>query len=201
MRIISAEFAAGATSPRGFPHDGLPEVALIGRSNVGKSSLINALLNRKKLAHTSSTPGKTRTVNFYRINGGFYLVDLPGFGYAKAPGKVRGSWEKMMDGYFRGRTSIKGAVVILDPRRDVGVPETELLGWIGSLGISAIIVMTKTDKLSRNELSKRASIIKRALRLDDPVMFSSVTGEGRVDLFRKIEGLLKGNPPRHEADN
>lgn len=198
MRIISAEFAASAVSPGSFPHDGLPEVALIGRSNVGKSSLINALLHRKKLAHTSSTPGKTRTVNFYRVNGSFYLVDLPGFGYAKAPGHVLLSWEKMVGEYFSGRRFVKGVLVILDPRRDAGAEEAELFNWIEGLGIPVITVLTKTDKLSRNELASRTAHIKRALDPGDLAVFSALNGDGRITLLKKIDALVRGEEIGHE---
>ena len=190
MRVISAEFARCAVTEGDYPRDRLPEIALIGRSNVGKSSLINTLLNRKALAKTSSAPGKTRTVNFYRVNGEFYLVDLPGFGYAKVPVKVKRSWERMVDEYFTGRVNVRGALVVLDVRRDPGGVEENLFEWLKEEGLPVITVATKTDKLSANHLAKRISAIKKALPGVDPLPFSAVTRAGRVELLGMVHELL-----------
>lgn len=192
MRITSAEFARTAVTSNQFPRDGLPEIVLIGRSNVGKSSLINTLLNRKSLAKTSSAPGKTRTVNFYLVNKGFYLVDLPGFGYAKVPAHVRRSWEKMVDGYFSGRRTVAGAIILLDVRREPGELEEYLYGWVDGLGIPALTVLTKTDKLSGNRLARRAAEIRRALPGVDPILFSAVSKRGRAELLKALHGVLEG---------
>ncbi len=193
MRIRSAEFAACAVSAKGYPRDGLPEIVLIGRSNVGKSSLINTLVNKKKLAKTSSAPGKTRTVNFYKLNGEFYLVDLPGFGYAKLPASVRREWGRMIDEFIVGRKTVKGALVILDVRRDPTEAVDDLYSWIEGLGLPVVTVLTKIDKLSRNQLAKRAAIIKKGLSIDSAVSFSAFNGEGKVHLMKSIEGILKGS--------
>lgn len=195
MKITSAEFVKSAVDPSQCPRDGLPEIALIGRSNVGKSSLINAFVNRKGLAKTSSRPGKTCTINFYRINDRFYLVDLPGFGYSSVPIPVKKSWEKMMEGYFKGRASLCGAFVILDPRRDVGEVEERLYGWIEALGIQAVTVFTKSDKLSRNQLTSRIAAIKKAIPVMEPVLFSAVTGQGKVLLGKKVASVLEAVDP------
>jgi len=192
MKIRSAEFSVCAVTKDQFPTDGLPEIALIGRSNVGKSSLINTLVNRKKLAKTSSTPGKTRTINFYLINGSFYLVDLPGFGYARVPMTVRRSWERMMEGYMEGRETLAGAIVILDPRRDAGDMEGFVYDWVETLGIPVVTVFTKADKLSRNKLSSRTAKLKKALPLGAPVLFSSLTGQGKAELAGRIEAMVAG---------
>ncbi len=193
MRILSAEFAASAVKDAGFPKDRLPEVALIGRSNVGKSSLINVFTGRK-IAKTSSTPGKTRTVNFYRINNAFYLVDLPGLGYAKVSATEKKSWERMIGDYFKDRLDkglLKGALIILDPRREAGETEASLYNWAAGLGIQAVTVFTKSDKLSRGKLSSGIAKIKRAVPAGASITFSSLTGEGRDALGKKIRELLK----------
>lgn len=190
MRIKSADFAACAVKREQFPKDGLPEIALIGRSNVGKSSLINSFVNRKHLAKTSSEPGKTRTINFYRINSEFYIVDLPGYGYAKVSKDLRDSWHEMMGNYLEGRANLKAACIILDARRDPGDLEDRAYEWVKSLGLPVITVFTKTDKLSRNQLASRAAAIKKLIPAAEPVIFSAHTGEGRDDLGRRINAVL-----------
>ncbi|MFQ5465001.1 MAG: ribosome biogenesis GTP-binding protein YihA/YsxC [Thermodesulfobacteriota bacterium] len=190
MKITSAEFSVCAVTTAQFPTDGLPEIALIGRSNVGKSSLINTLVNRKKLAKTSSTPGKTRTINFYLINRSFYLVDLPGFGYARVPMTVKRSWERMMERYMESREALAGAIVILDPRRDAGDMEGFVYDWVETLGIPVVTVFTKADKLSRNKLSSRTAKLKKALPLTAPVLFSSLTGKGKAELAGRIRAMV-----------
>ena len=190
MKIKSAEFAASAVDGKSFPKDGLPEIALIGRSNVGKSSLINTLVNRRRLAHTSSTPGKTRTINFYRVNGEFYLVDLPGFGYAAVPRQEKLSWEKMIDGYLDARPVLRGALVILDARREAGETEGLLYKWLGGLNIPVATVFTKADKLSNNELASNMARLKKELHAAAPVPFSATTGLGKAALWKKIQEML-----------
>lgn len=192
MKIISAEFVLSATARSHFPKDRLPEIVLIGRSNVGKSSLINTFVNRKGLAKTSSQPGKTRTINFYRINGGFYIVDLPGFGYAKVSHSEKKDWERMMGEYMDSRPELKGAVIILDPRREAGDYEEFLFDWLNGMGLPFTVVFTKTDKLSKNQLSSRLSKLKKSLPIKDPVAFSSTTGEGKIALGKRITYLLSG---------
>ncbi len=190
MKISTAEFVISAVKSAQYPKDGLPEVALIGRSNVGKSSLINTLVNRKHLAKTSSVPGKTRTINFYRVNNGFYLVDLPGFGYANVPMAEKKAWERMIGKYLEERENLCGAIVILDPRRDAGEAEESLYQWVGRLNVPVTTVFTKTDKLSANKLSSRVASIKKAIPVNQHVLFSSLTGQGRLQLLKKIEELV-----------
>lgn len=190
MKVTKAEFISSAVKLNQCPATGLPEIALIGRSNVGKSSLINAFTNRKALAKTSSQPGKTRTINFYAINSAFCLVDLPGFGYAKVSHDERRTWELMVNEYFEKRADLKGAIVILDPRRDAGEVEENLFGWITKKGLPFAVVFTKTDKLSNNQLSQRISRLKKAIPLDTPVLFSAVSGAGKLQLGRKIQAML-----------
>lgn len=190
MKVLSAEYIASAVKVEQCPKAGLPEIVLIGRSNVGKSSLINSFTGKKGLAKTSSQPGKTRTINFYLINGRFYLVDLPGFGYAKVSREERKYWEGMTEDYFSRRESIKGALLILDPRRDIGEEEANVLEWLKGHGIGCKVVFTKTDKLSANQLSSRAARLKREASIAGPVLFSAVTGDGRALLGRKIQEML-----------
>lgn len=192
MKILSAEFTVSAVKSTHYPNDGLPEIAIVGRSNVGKSSLINTLVNRKKLAHTSSAPGKTRTVNFYLINGEFYLVDLPGFGYASVPQKIKKDWDMMMEEYFASREFLKGALVILDPRREVGGMEDDIFRWLTGMLLPFEVVFTKTDKISRNEIAAKAASLKSHCHIHAPIMFSAVTGAGKLELGKKIGGFLQG---------
>lgn len=191
MKITKAEFISSATKINQCPKTGLPEIALIGRSNVGKSSLINAFTNRKALAKTSSQPGKTRLINFYAINSAFCLVDLPGFGYAKVSHDEKRAWEQMVNEYFAKRDALKGALVILDPRRDAGPIEENLLDWIKERGLAYTVVFTKIDKLSKNQLSSRLSEIKKAIPLESPVLFSAVSGDGKVALGKRIHAMLE----------
>jgi GTP-binding protein len=193
MKIRYAEFTRSAADPSEYPGDGLPEVVVVGRSNVGKSSLINALTGRKGLARTSSAPGKTRTINFYRLNRALYLVDLPGFGYAKASIAERRRWKSMIERYFEDRKTIEGVVVVLDPRRDPGTIETSLYRWLERLKIPVITVPTKCDKLSINRLSSRVAAIKKLVPIEELVLFSAATGEGKALLGRKIFELIKTN--------
>ncbi len=190
MKITSVEFTVSAVSKKDYPREGLGEVVLIGRSNVGKSSLINTLVMRKKLAKTSSTPGKTRTINFYRVNEKFFFVDLPGIGYAKVAKSVKRSWERMVEEYMEGRQELRGAVVILDARRKPGEVEIDLYRWLEASGVPVITVITKADKLSGNKLSVSVGGIKKALSVTDPVTFSALKGVGRLKLLGRIAGLL-----------
>lgn len=192
MKITSAEFTTSAVKSAHYPQDGLPEIALIGRSNVGKSSLINTLVNRKNLAHTSSAPGKTRTVNFYRINGQFNFVDLPGFGYASVAQKIKKDWGKMMEEYFATRECLVGALVILDPRRVDGDMEDDIFRWLTGMLLPFEVVFTKTDKLSRNEIAAKSASLKSHRHIHAPIMFSAVTGAGRIELWKKVGGFLEG---------
>lgn len=196
MKIISAEFITSAVAAQGWPRDRLPEIALIGRSNVGKSSLLNSFTMRKALAKTSSTPGKTRTINFYSINGEFRLVDLPGFGYAKVSREERRSWEGMMGEYLSERQNLKGVLLILDPRRDAGEAELKLYDWIEGFGIPVSTVFTKIDKLSRNQLSSRLKALKKVIPANEAVLFSATTGEGKLDLGKKISEMVSAPDPR-----
>jgi len=152
MKIKTAEFVTSATEPSQYPPALLPEIAFAGRSNVGKSSLINTLVNRKRLVKTSSTPGRTQLINFFDINQQMGFVDLPGFGYARVPRAVKKKWGPMIETYLSGRETLKGVVVIMDIRRIPGQEELNLLGWLDHYSITGISVLTKTDKLSKNTI-------------------------------------------------
>lgn len=155
---MQAELFADAGEPSEYPADGLPEVAVMGRSNVGKSSFINALLGRKSLARTSGKPGKTRRVHFYRIDAAMFLVDLPGYGYAAVSRSERAAWRPMVERYLGAeRPSLRGGLLLVDGRRGLQAEELELLAWLGSAGIPARLVLTKSDKLKRQELSRALS--------------------------------------------
>ncbi len=194
MKITSAEFVKSAVLRSKYPKERLPEIMLVGRSNVGKSSLINTLINRKGLAKTSSTPGKTQTLNFYRINDAFTFVDLPGFGYAKVPHEVKRHWKRMVNEYVECRKNIKGAIVVLDVRRDPGDVERDIFEWLGTEGVAVQTVLTKTDKLSSNKLSARLSAIKKGLdglETGELLCFSSITKAGRLELLQRVVELIK----------
>jgi len=192
MKILSAEFVTSATKPSQYPTEGLPEIAFAGRSNVGKSSLINVLVNRKRLVKTSSTPGRTQLVNFFDINDYLTFVDLPGYGYAKVPASVRKKWGPMIETYLSGRNTLKGVVVILDIRRTPREEEHNLIAWLEHYAIASILVLTKTDKLSKTKLVKQHAVVARSLALDsrDLILFSAKSRKGREDVWQAIEQLL-----------
>jgi GTP-binding protein len=191
MQINSAEFVKSATRPAEYPAAKLPEIAFAGRSNVGKSSLINTLVNRKRLVKTSSTPGRTQLINFFGINGQYVFVDLPGYGYAKVPPAVRKKWGPMIETYLSGRKTLKGVVVIMDIRRTPQQEEFNLLGWLSHYALAAIVVLTKTDKLSKSKSTQQHRRIARALSIEpqDLILFSAKSRRGRDTLWKAILSL------------
>lgn len=195
MKITSAEFVTSATKPSQYPPEGLPEIAFAGRSNVGKSSLINVLVNRKRLVETSSTPGRTQLVNFFDINEELTLVDLPGYGYAKVPASVKKKWGPMIETYLSGRGTLKGVVVILDIRRTPREEEHNLIAWLAHYSIASIMVLTKVDKLSKTKQAKQRAAVARTLARDagDLIMFSAKSRKGREDVWQAIKKLLNPN--------
>ena len=193
MRIVSAEFVKSCVRKEELPRDGLPEVAFVGRSNVGKSTLINTITNRKKLAHTSSTPGKTRTINFYLINRRFYFVDLPGYGYAKVSRKERIQWQKMIEGYLKNRPQLKGVLALIDSRRDPDELELALYRYLASLEKRVVTVLTKADKMPRGRLSQRVAAIRKALGVERVIPFSARTGEGKTELLKAISEFVEAD--------
>lgn len=205
MKVQKVEFC-GSMADANAPLPGsLPQVAFSGRSNVGKSSLINVLLQRtrKKLAHVSGRPGKTQLLNFYRVNERFFLVDLPGFGFARAPKPVRDGWKQLVEDYLGRPDGPRGAVHLLDIRHDPTEGDREMLDYLTRLGLPTLVVLTKVDKLTKTHRVRRMKAITGALNLDPEqvVEFSSLTGEGREDLLGAVELLVEeqGPPEGEEA--
>lgn len=185
MHIKQSEFIISAARKDQFPIDGLNEIAFVGRSNVGKSSIINALTNRRHLAKTSQTPGKTRLVNFFLINNNFHLVDLPGYGYAKVSKKEKDSWVYSIEAYLINRLNLKKVVLLVDCRHDPTAQDIQMLEWIRHYGYRVVVVATKTDKLSKNELFKNLKNIKTKMNLreeEELLSFSSLNKKGRDEL-------------------
>jgi GTP-binding protein len=191
MNIQSADFIKSAVNPAEYPPSQMPEIAFAGRSNVGKSSLINTLVNRKRLVKTSATPGRTQLLNFFAINGRIGFVDLPGYGYAKVPEAVRRRWGPMVDAYLSGRGCLRGVVLLIDIRRDPGTEETHLLQWLADRSLPVRIVLTKADKLSKSRQKIRRQKIADALRIpaSELILFSTKTRAGRDDLWREIQSM------------
>ncbi len=189
MRIKKSDFITSAVKKDQYPIDNRVEVAFVGRSNVGKSSLINSLTNRKKLAKVSQTPGKTRLVNFFLINEDFYLVDLPGYGYAKVSKAEKDSWGKTVEMYLNDREQLKRVVLLVDSRHKPTGDDIIMHEWIKHFGYDVIVVATKSDKLTRNELNKNEKIIKETLKLnpDDKLyFFSSLNKNGKDELIDNL---------------
>lgn len=186
---MDIEFLTSAFKEGQYPPADRPEIAFAGRSNVGKSSLINVLVNRKKLARTSSTPGRTQSINFFRFGETLYLVDLPGYGFARVPVKVKQSWRQMVENYLENRETLKAVVVILDIRRDPAAGDIDLLHWLNHYQIAPIIVLTKADKLSRQQARQRAGLIAGELAgmsPDEPIVFSAKTRQGKEEIWKQI---------------
>ncbi|MHB8174826.1 MAG: ribosome biogenesis GTP-binding protein YihA/YsxC [Nitrospirota bacterium] len=188
MKVISAEFVKAAVDERGWPKDNLPQVAFAGRSNVGKSSLINSLVNRRGLVRTSSTPGKTREINFFLINSSFYFVDLPGFGFARVPGKVQESWGEMIEDYLLNSPRLRLIIFLLDIRHKPGENDVIMNRWLTGNSLPAAYAATKADKIARG--ARRGYVEALSGGLDVPperiIQFSSVTGEGKDRLWETI---------------
>ena len=191
--IRSLEFIGGMASVGGWrPEPSLPEVAFAGRSNVGKSSLLNRLIHRKKFARVSNTPGRTREINFFKVNDAFIFVDLPGYGYARISKEKRAEWKPLIEGYLRHSPQLRGIVHLLDIRHDPTNDDRQMLDFLGELGVPTIVVLTKTDKLNATERTRRIGEIVGTLDLDEDqvIPFSAVTGEGRDDLAEAIDQLM-----------
>ena len=189
--IKQANFIGSFTRIGQCPADGLPEYAFIGRSNVGKSSLINMLTGRKKLAMVSHTPGKTKTINYFRIDDSWFLVDLPGYGYAKVSKSDRFAWDRMIRAYLANRNTLSCVFVLIDSRIPPQRIDIEFLNWLGEMGIPFVIVFTKTDKLKKNQRGKQVNAFLNVLgetweTLPDYFMSSAVSSEGKEDILRFI---------------
>jgi len=192
MKIVSASFLKAAENVRGFPVAGMTEIAFAGRSNVGKSSMINTLLGRRNLVRTSKTPGHTRKLNFYLINERFLFVDLPGYGFARVPLEERERWRPMVEGYLTGRRELGAVVVITDARRPPTVMDLELTAYLRMSDIHFIMVATKADKLTRSELALQRNAIAESVGTEVPVIFfSSLNGLGKNELWKEIKKLIE----------
>lgn len=193
LNIVKSELEAVAVKPSQYPKEGLVEIAFAGRSNVGKSSLLNLLTSRKNLARVSGAPGKTRTINFYRINDSFRIVDLPGYGYAKISRKVADQWGDMMEMYLENRHDLKKVIQLVDIRHEPTSLDKQMYEYLQYFGLDGIVVATKMDKVSGNELRKNISNIRKSLNLrgDDVIIaISSLKRQGQDKLLEVIESLL-----------
>ena len=187
MKIHSAEFLLSASTTRQFPAATLPEIAFAGRSNVGKSTLINFLLNRKKLVKTSATPGKTQLINFFKINDKFYFVDLPGYGYAKVPESVQRKWQNLVEAYLSERETLRNVVLIIDCRHNPTVQDRQLLKWLEYYQRPSLILASKIDKLKRGQVQKHLQKIKRDLSIESVPIGHSPTQYGRRgEIWKKL---------------
>lgn len=192
IKNVSLETVIGVTSK--VPENALPEIAFAGKSNVGKSSLINALMNRKSLARTSAQPGKTQTINFYNINYELYFVDLPGYGYARANVQAKEKWGKMVEKYLRQSKVLKAVFLLVDIRHDPSANDKMMYGWICANGFLPIIIATKADKLNRSQLPKHVKAVREGLGLGKDaivVPFSAQTKQGRDEIYEIIDGLIQ----------
>ena len=191
IKSIELETVCGVTSR--LPEHQAPEFAFAGKSNVGKSSLINALSNRRSYARTSSQPGKTQTINFYRMNDAFYFVDLPGYGYAKVPEETKAKWGWMIEKYLNTSKMLKAVFLLIDMRHEPSGNDVQMYDWIVSCGFSPIVLLTKADKLSKNEQAKNLALIRKKLKVRESTVVIPVSAEkktGIEEVLQTIEGLL-----------
>ncbi|QBK26411.1 ribosome biogenesis GTP-binding protein YihA/YsxC [Ureibacillus thermophilus] len=193
MKVNQAEFVISAVKPEQYPDAGLPEFALAGRSNVGKSSFINKMVNRKSLARTSSKPGKTQTLNFYKINEVLFFVDVPGYGYAKVSKKEREAWGKMIERYMTGRAGLKAVLLIIDLRHAPTDDDKMMYNFLKYYNIPSIVIATKADKIPRGRWDKHKKIVRETLKMekDEPlILFSAETGLGVEETWAEIEKFM-----------
>ncbi len=191
MKITSADFKRSAFNQSHWTSDGLPEIAFLGRSNVGKSSLLNSLLQRKGLARTSNTPGRTQSINFFLVNEAFYFTDLPGYGYAKVSKAMRADWGTMAEDYLSKRAELKLSIQLIDSRHQPTALDLQLNEWLVYHQKSHLVVATKADKLSNNKLQKSLLEIEKTLPSSRVIAYSSVTGKGRDAVWREIADSLQ----------
>lgn len=193
MLVKSASYVISAAGPKQYPVDGLPEVAFAGRSNVGKSSLINRLTNRKALARTSGKPGKTQYLNFFLLNDAMYFVDFPGYGFARVSKEVKSQWGRMIEGYLKNRDLLRAVVHIIDIRHAPSQDDVLMHNWLREFNIPTIIVMTKADKIPRGKLQNHAKLIRQTLQPATEtraVIFSAETGQGKDELWEIIDRMI-----------
>ena len=187
IKQAELETVCGITSK--LPENAFPEVAFAGKSNVGKSSLINGLLNRKSLARTSSQPGKTQTINFYKVNGDLYLVDLPGYGYAKVSNEIKAKWGRMIENYLHGSKQLKAVFLLVDIRHEPSANDKDMYQWIVAQGYEPVIIATKLDKIKRSQVQKQIKTLKEGLTLlpgTQLIPFSAETKQGRDEIWDVI---------------
>ena len=189
---MDVSFVKSAFKINQYPPPDRSEIAFAGKSNVGKSSLINTLVNRKNLVRTSSSPGRTQMLNFFRINNQVNFVDFPGYGYAKVPLKVRAQWKPMVESYLKHRTTLQLVIILIDIRRVPGSDDSSLIRWLEKFDIPFLIVLTKTDKLSQNKCSAQQKIIQDFLLLqrEEVICFSAVTKKGRQEILKRIMSVI-----------
>ncbi len=196
MKISTVDFVVGVANLQQLPKTNLPEIIFIGRSNVGKSSLLNKLCNRKNIARVSSTPGKTRELNYYLINKELYFVDLPGYGYAKVAEHVKAGWTQLIEEFFHTRKQIALAIQIVDARLGPTELDNTMMGWLDFYKVPFLLILTKADKLPKNKLINQMNLIGGELskykHLAGIQPFSAVTGDGRIDLMKMIERHVEG---------
>ncbi len=191
IKSVNLETVCGITST--LPDNTLPEIAFAGKSNVGKSSLINGIMNRKSLARTSSQPGKTQTINFYNVNGTFYLVDLPGYGYAKANQQVKAQWGKMIERYLHSSKQLKAVFLLVDIRHDPSANDKQMYQWMRHYGYHPIIIATKLDKINRSQIQKHVKAIRVGLEAEKDTIvipYSSLSKQGREEIYELLDRLL-----------
>ncbi len=195
MKIKNAEIIISAVKKEQYPEESFPEIALAGRSNVGKSSVINMLVNRKKLARTSSSPGKTQTINFYRINDGFSFVDLPGYGYAKVSKANKSQWGKMIETYLTSRPNLLEVLQLVDIRHSPTEQDKQMHEWIKQFGFNGVVIATKLDKIKRSQRQKQLDLIRKELQIGDGLLIpvSSENREGKEVLWDTIDQIFKVN--------
>jgi GTP-binding protein len=192
LEIKSVSFHRAAYQPGDFPRDQRPQFAMVGRSNVGKSSLLNAVVNRKGVARVSQTPGKTQAVHFYLVNDRFYIVDLPGYGYAKVAKNIKSTWAALVRGYLEEADALRVMFLLVDSRREPNEADLQMHDWAVAAGIDEKLIMTKSDKLSRSQLLKSKAMIAGEMKVspDDVIAFSAVTKQGIEDVRREIAARL-----------
>ncbi len=191
IKNVNLEIVCGITSK--LPETGQPEFAFAGKSNVGKSSLINALMNRKAYARTSSQPGKTQTINFYHINDTFYYVDLPGYGYAKVSEEVKAKWGKMIERYLHSSKELRYVFLLVDIRHDPSVNDKQMYQWIKAQGFSPVVIATKLDKIKRSQVAKQVKAIRTGLAMEKEgvlIPFSAQTKDGREEIWSLIDQTI-----------
>jgi GTP-binding protein len=194
VKISSARFVKSATQPDDFPRDQRPEIAFCGRSNIGKSSLLNTLTNTQRLARTSSSPGRTQTINFFLIDDRIYFVDLPGYGYAKVPKVVKEKWGGMIEGYLRDRQQLKLALMLIDSRMPPMDSDMMMKEWLDHHRIPNAVVLTKIDKISRNQLNQALRTGARMLNTKEIIPFSAVTHSGKNEILTRIRTAIDHIP-------